>query len=426
MERKNTFFYGWVIVVVCLLIQAIPFGIASNLQPAFINFVVKGEGFSFTSFSLIFTVGTVVSAICSPFIGKLFTKVNIKILYAIGSILAGVGFMMYSFAGGHLILYYIIAGIVQIGLATISAIGVPTLINAWFKVNKGVAMGIAFAGGGVGNIFLQGIAGKWLTNPAIGYKGAYIRFGLIALVVALFLTIFFVRLPKSESELKANVPKKETQKNTIKWGYTVSEVTKMPEFWMIGISFIFVGFYVAGMALQFIAYLQGLEASGFLLIPSAKIASMYGLFSIVGSVLGGFLLDKLGLAKSYTFACVMVVLAGLSLIFLKSFNFLAYLFPIFFGISIFAYSMSPSFITSALFGDREYSTILGLIQIFFAGGFALGSPLFGMMVDNFGWSVAWSSTIIYSIIAYIGLIISCSKILNINKKLDVTVTKRVS
>ena len=62
-----------------------------------------------------------------------------------------------------------------------SSIGVPTLINAWFKVNKGTAMGIAFSGGGLGNIFLQMIAGKWdvykrqgllylsiITNPTTG------------------------------------------------------------------------------------------------------------------------------------------------------------------------------------------------------------------------------------------------------------------
>ena len=48
-------------------------------------------------------------------------------------------------------------------------------------------MGIAFSGGGLGNIFLQMIAGKWLSDPAIGYKGAYIRFVAISVVIALIL-----------------------------------------------------------------------------------------------------------------------------------------------------------------------------------------------------------------------------------------------
>ena len=71
---KKTFFYGWVIVVACMLIQAVPFGIAANIQPAFTNFVTSGEGFTFTQFSLIFTIGTVVSAVCSPVYRKLILK----------------------------------------------------------------------------------------------------------------------------------------------------------------------------------------------------------------------------------------------------------------------------------------------------------------------------------------------------------------
>ena len=323
-NKQKKFFYGWVIVAVCLLVQAVPFGVGSNLPPTFINYVVKAEGFSFASFSLMFTIGTIISAVCSPFIGKLFTKVNVKVLYIIASILVGVGFMAFAFAGNHLIAYYILAGIVQVGVATMSSIGVPTLINAWFKVNKGTAMGIAFSGGGLGNIFLQMIAGKWLADPAIGYKGAYIRFGAIALVISLILSIFFVRMPKSKEELEANIPKKkkgdENATHNISWGYTVSEATKMPQFWMIGISFIFVGFYVSGVALQFIAYLQSLEEAGILLIPAARIASMFGLFSIFGSILGGMLFDKLGLSKSYSFAGILVVIACLCLIFIPNMN----------------------------------------------------------------------------------------------------------
>ena len=429
-HKQKKFFYGWVIVAVCLLIQAIPFGVASNLPPTFINYVVKAEGFSYASFSLMFTVGTIISAICSPFIGKLFTKVSAKTLYIIGSILVGVGFMAFSFAGNYLIAYYILAGVVQVGVAIVSSIGVPTLINAWFKVNKGTAMGIAFAGGGLGNIFLQMIAGRWLSDPAIGYKGAYIRFGAIALVVSLILSIFFVRMPKSKEELESNIPRKkksnEDSTHHVSWGYTISEVTKIPQFWMIGISFIFVGFYVAGIALQFIAYLQNLEEAGILLIPSATIASMFGLFSIFGTILGGMLFDKFGLSKSYSFSGVLVVISCLCLIFLRDINSLGYLFSICFGISMFSYIMGPSYMTGALFGDREYSTILGIIQIFFAVGFAIGSPLFGMIIDNFGWTIGWTSTIIYSIIAYIGLVISCSMIIKINKEINVTETKRIS
>lgn len=429
-NKQNTFFYGWIIVIACLLIQAIPFGVASNLPPTFTNYVVNAEGFSYASFTLIFTIGTFVSAIASPFIGKLFTKINTKILFIIGSVLVGAGFMAYSYAGNKLYAYYVIAAIVQLGNAIISAIGVPTLINAWFKVNKGIALGIAFSGGGIGNIFLQILAGKWLSDPNIGYKGAYLRFGMIALIASLLISILFIRMPKSDDELAANVPRKlkgqQDVAHHVSWGYKIGEVTKMPQFWLISVSFIFIGFYVSGFALQFIAYFQTLEASGILLISSATLASLFGFFSIFGNLFGGVLFDKLGLSKSFGLSGLLVVISGLCLLFIGRINALGYLFTFLFGVSMFSYVMGPSYMTSSLFGDREYGAILGLIQLFFALGFAIGTPIFGLTLDKFGWNVAWISSIVYAIIAYGGLLMACTSILKINKENNVIETKRIS
>ena len=428
--KQNKFFYGWVIVIACLLIQVIPFGVGANVPPAFTNYVVQGEGFSFAAFSLIFTIGTIVSAVCSPFIGKLYTKMNVKVLYIIGSILLGGGFMLYSFAGNNLFAYYGVAALVQVGLAIVSAIGVPTLINSWFKVNKGIAMGIAYSGGGIGNIFLQILAGKWLADPTIGYKGAYLRFGILALVSSLLISIFLIRMPKSDAELAANVPKKkkgeENAAHHAHWGYTVAEVTKMTQFWIIGISFIFVGLYVGGMVLQFIAFFQSIEASGVFKMSAAMVASLFGFFSIFGNLFGGVLFDKLGLSKSFALSGILVVISGICLIFVPQINSLSYIYAACMGISMFSYIVGPSYMTGALFGDREYGTILGLIQVFFALGFAIGTPLFGVILDRFGWNAGWISTIVYAIIAYIGLLSACSAVLRINKENNVTETKRIS
>ena len=123
-NTKKQFFYGWVIVVACMLIQAVPFSIAANLSSTFTNYVTSAEGFSLAQFSLIFTIDTVVSALCSPFVGKLYSnpKANIKLLYTIGVCMLGGGFAAYSLAGGHLWAYYLLSVFVQIGSAIISAI----------------------------------------------------------------------------------------------------------------------------------------------------------------------------------------------------------------------------------------------------------------------------------------------------------------
>ncbi|MEG0857261.1 MAG: conjugated bile salt MFS transporter [Terrisporobacter sp.] len=430
-EQQNTkkpFFYGWIIVAACMLIQAIPFGVAMNVQPQFINFVTNGEGFTLTQFSLVFTIGTVVSAIASPSIGSILSKpkTNIKLAFLIGAILSGGGYALNSLADDNLWAYYGIAAIVQVGTAIISAIGVPLLVNSWFKNNKGIAMGIAFSGGGIGNIFLQQIAARLLTNPAIGYSKAYFIFGMISMAVGIPVALFLVKLPKSESDLAGNIinKKDETQiKHTATWGYTFKEVTTIKLFWIFCIGFIFVGFYVSGLSVQYISYLYsiGLNASFV-----ANVGSIFAFFSIFGNLCGGILFDKLGIKKSLILAGLMVITCALLLIFLPSINALGYLFAALLGISMFAYIIGPSYLTGALFGDKEFGTILGIVQVFFALGYAIGTVIFGLSVENLGYTTSWIIILLYSVIAYSCLLISCIGIEKHNRDINVIDTKRIS
>ena len=60
------------------------------------------------SFSLIFTIGAVTTALMSPITGHLVSKVPLKLLMAIGSILAGGGFFCYALAK-TIWMFYLIA-----------------------------------------------------------------------------------------------------------------------------------------------------------------------------------------------------------------------------------------------------------------------------------------------------------------------------
>ena len=428
-KQKSTFFYGWLIVVGCMLIQAVPFCLAANIQSAFTNYVTSGEGFTYTQFSLIFTIGTIVSAICSPFIGKLYSspKANIKLLYTLGICILGGGFAAFSLAGDNIFAYYALSVLVQVGSAIVSAIGVPTLINGWFNENKGLAMGLAFSGGGLGNMVLQLLAGKWL--PTIGYQQAYFRFGIIAIVISLPIALFVLRLPRSEAELATNTSKKKSKnENTTssKWGYTFAEVSKMKFFWIFASSFIFVGLYVGGMVLQFIPYLQTLEAEKVFTLGAATVAASFGLFSMFGNLFGGMLFDKLGITKSLALAGILVITCGLCLIFVPQINALGFVFSICMGISMYSYIIGPSYLTGALFGSKDFGTILGIVQIFFAAGFGIGTTLFGVVVGFGGFQVGWISTIIYAILAYSGLLISTSGIIKHNKEINVIESKKIA
>ena len=157
-NKSKKFATGWLIVIACMLMQAIPFGVASNIHPQFLKPIMDTEGFGLGAISLMFTVGTIISALFSPTIGKLFNKFPSKIIFTIGAIISAGGVFMLSIAGDKILLFYLGYGISQVGTAAISSIGIPVLMTSWFDDNsRGKALGIAFAGSGLGNIFLQKI-----------------------------------------------------------------------------------------------------------------------------------------------------------------------------------------------------------------------------------------------------------------------------
>ena len=385
-NNKKRFATAWIIVVACMLIQAIPFGVASNIQPQFVSYVVEERGFTLAGFSLIFTLGTIVSAVASPFIGTLFNKVNVKVMYILGCILSGGGFLAFSMCT-QLWQFYIVAGIVQVGTAAISSIGVPLLINRWFdEETKGKAMGLAFAGSGLGNIFLQQLVVSSLATN--GASKSYMLFGALSLIVGIPVSIFLLRMPKNENEVvRGKSGSAEAAATTSDFGYTFKEASKLKYFWILGIGLFALGMYVSALAVQYPAYLT----SDVKLSPTmvATVGSVFAFFCLFGNLVGGVIFDKLGVTKGLVVALALAGISCLSLIICKQIEVLAFLFSSLNGLSVFAYMIGPSMLTGSFFGQKDFGTILGVVQIFFAVGFAAGSTVFGLLVDKFGYTPAW-------------------------------------
>ena len=411
---------GWLIVIACMLIQAIPFGVASNIQPLFMAYILdpqSGYGFSQAGFSLIFTLGTIVSAIASPFVGSMYNKVSVKTMYVAGSILSGGGFLAFSMCK-ELWQFYLVAGIVQVGTAAISSIGVPLLINGWFdELSKGKAMGLAFAGGSIGNIFLQSITAFSLAN--FGISKSYLMFGALSLAVGIPISILFLRMPKNDGEIvkgkkKGNDKEENNSDVSVDWGYSLKEVKNLKYFWILALGLFFLGMYVSVLAVQYPAYLKNFLKVDPMIV--GLVGSTFALFSLGGNLFGDVIFDKLGVTKGLMVAFGLAATSCLALMNAGSIPMLAPVFAALKGLSVFAYMMGPSLLTGSFFGKKEFGAILGVVQIFFAVGFAAGSSIFGLLVDKMGYSIAWIFVLSFIVICYVSLITASAGMSKLNKE----------
>ena len=409
--KKKSIAMGWLVVIACIFIKAVPYNVLACLQGQFMPFVLedKSLGFNVATFSFIFTIGTLVSAVASPIVSGLFKKYSVKALFVVGSILGCVGFAAHGIATAPW-QYYLISIVMQIGLAIFSALGIPLLVNTWFDdSSKGKALSITMAGGSVGNIFLQ--AGSVGLIQAVGFKKAYLLLGLVSLVIGVLATLLVVRMPKNDDEIvKGKVKEDKTQVDS-SWGYTVKEAIKTKGFAILAGSFFFVGIYVAALSMQYPAYLRENSA-----INTGTVGSIFAIASLFGSLAGGSFFDKFGPFKAMLIGGISVGLSTIALIFALDIPMLANVFGILNGFALFAYTMGPALLTGKLFGNKEYAGILGLVQLVFGIGFAAGSSLFGVIANSFGYRVAWIFILVSIVISYTGVSIASITMEKANKE----------
>ncbi|WP_297634002.1 conjugated bile salt MFS transporter [uncultured Clostridium sp.] len=414
LENSKGKYLNIKIIIGCMLIQAIPFSIASNIQPQFISYVTKGCNFSLTGFSLIFTIGTLVSALSSPFVGNLYTKVHPKILFIAGCLLSGIGFLSFGFAR-TLMEFYIISAIVQIGTLTFSAIGIPTIINTYFnEKTKGSALSLAFAGGSIGNIVLQEVVVYLLTMK--GFRLTYVVFGLISTITSVLFTLIFLDFKKLDKKnliseqrsINPNVEHKTTMEKI-----PAREMFKSKTFIFFSIGFIFMGLAMAALSIQYPNYLRHLMKT----VTSYKdvsltflgnIGALFAIFSLIGNLVGGILFDKIGTTKTLIIAFILTALSNIALILSIFSPIFAYIFAITKGLSVYSYMMGPSYLSSYFFKGKNFSKILSLINFMFAIGFSIGSTLFAIVSSNLGFVTSWILILVFVTISFILLLFANS------------------
>ena len=130
------------------------------------------------------------------------------------------------------------------------------------------------------------------------------------------------------------------------------------------------------------------------------LGSVFAACCLIGNLSGGVLFDKLGTFKTMFIAMVLQVIAILAMLLAKSFTTTAFLFSISYGLNVYSYMSAPAFMASDVFGKKDASVKLGIINLIFWGGYAAGSGLFGIIVDEVSFTAAWITLLGCTIIGY--------------------------
>src|SRR3954469_16979954 len=174
------FFYGWIIVVVTFVTMAI----GVNARTAFSLFfppIIDEFGWERGITAGAFSFGFLVSGAVSPLIGRLMDRGGPRAVMELGIALMGGGLLLAPLTTHPCHPYLTISVMVGAGSVCLGYSGHSLFLPNWFVRRRGLAIGLAFAGVGLGSMTLL----PWVQHmiEQTGWRTACTAMGIIVLVV---------------------------------------------------------------------------------------------------------------------------------------------------------------------------------------------------------------------------------------------------
>ena len=372
MNNKGRIFYGWWIVAATFLIMTFIYAPIANLVSLFILPVTKELGFGPSQFMLYFTIMALAAMAVGPLAGRLMKKMDVRVYLTLFIFITAIAFAGFSFST-KLIHFYLFAILMGAGMSGGAMIPGSVLITNWFNEKRGLCLGIALSGSGFGGVILSPFVNYLITS--YGWRSAYLVLGILIAVVLVPLAVFVIKLHPADKGLsplgETNVQKK------VLTGTTQGEALRSVSFWALCTAILVGGIVVNSMLINLAPYLAEIGTTA---KTAALLLSLGSGLVIVGKLLVGRLFDKLGLITT-----LLIISAGslVSFLFLMKANIVlpAILFTIFSGIGSTAVTVTPAYLTGALFGENEYGSKYGVAAIFISLGAAI-TPIVSGAIYN--------------------------------------------
>jgi MFS family permease len=132
------------------------------------------------------TMFLLVSAICSPILGRAFDVIDDRILLLVGAVLLAAGWFVASISANVGFLMAAYGALLAIGIQLVF-VGTTTAMARRYAGVAGLALGVAYAGPGIGVAVALPLAAGLI--PEIGWRSTAVAFGAISLIAIPFVWI---------------------------------------------------------------------------------------------------------------------------------------------------------------------------------------------------------------------------------------------
>ncbi len=397
VKRLREIHYGWFVVAATFLALLL----ATGTRSTFGVFVVPlQEEFSATraDIALVASISIMVNGANQLIMGHLLDRYGARSVAIICLALGVAGLLATSAVTGLWQMYITFGLVVSVATGGPSSTMATVVAARWFSKHRGLVTGLLIAGNAAGTVILVPVAMHLNLNYGWRMSHILLAVGLAALTVPIALLL---RSDPSDigkqsygaSELGASggARAQEAARKT-----PLGRAMRTQAFWTLSMGYFVCGLTGQGvLSTHLVAYGlgQGIDPA----VVAAALA-VIGVVSIAGTVLTGFLADRMG--RKNPLAAVYFI-RGISMLILIAVNepVLFYVFAVIYGLASFATVPPTAALTSHIYGRLSAGVIFGAINAIHQVGGGIGAYGAGLLFDLTG--TYYSSFLISAVLCFL-------------------------
>jgi MFS family permease len=314
---------------------------------------------------------------CLPWAGGLIDRIGGRKTLSLGGLVLLIGLGFASTISSIWQFYFWIGIVSAVGIALIGMVPHVAIITRAFPERKGTALGIAWAGGGVGIVLLVPVT--QLMIDRWGWSPAYIGLAAITALLVIAPTLYFLPAQSKRAPAEAGAAQAPREAGR-SHDWTVQQALTNSAFWLL-----FAARTLASLGNQIIVTHQIAHAVdiGFAKVLAASIFGLMGVVSIGGRILFGYLADVMNRQWVFTWVQIISAFGIFALLGLQdaSSAWLLYVYAVCYGLGQGSRALVLSAISADIFHGKHFGAIFGYFTFSIGLGGAIGAWLGGYLFD---------------------------------------------
>jgi MFS family permease len=385
VRPQGRVFYGWWIVSSASGIQMLSSLLWMHSYGAYVVLLQAEFGWSKTLVAGAFALTRIESGILGPLQGWLVDRFGPRLILQIGTVIYGIGFMLFSQVD-NAIEFYLTFALIAVGSSLGGFATVMVAVVSWFSQHRSKAVALSQLGFSIGGLCVPLVV---FVLESYGWRVTAFASGVAVLVIGLPLGQVIRHRPDQYSDVVDGIrapssaaSDKRSTGTVQRRDHTAREALRTRAFWFISLGHALALLTVSTLMVHLISHLTEGPLAFSLTAAGAVVAFMTAT-QFAGQLTGGFFGDRLN-KRIVCAGCLAAHATGLTLVAFASAPWITILGVFVHGLGWGVRGPLMTAMRADYFGASSFGTIMGFSSLIVMLGMSLGPIIAGVLADVTG------------------------------------------